>query len=413
MPDTPPSAKDLLCKSGMTESTRLSIEQPLASFNTSVRLGDTPPTHSPSTFAAYTSLAKPRLPANHCTRIPQHPQLSIQILLVTNPLPLHCLADAVSQAQSPTPHSSRPLAARDFRTALKFPFKPSENFNRTLSHLHSDFTNHTPLYSGCHLFEGVVVAEQLACLPPTKANRVQSPAGPLPDFHIYATGRRVFSGSSHFPRPFIPVLLHTHLNHPIGSQDLAVKSHPNLFIHSSGHLVELPLEFLRDEVLTPHAGSVHGMMPTGSESDEDGSTIAGRVEGKTGSVTLKLTLLQAKDGETKGEHSWKTGFRWVLTSSVTWFCMNGRDDPCTRRTGVRAQCMSRVTVVCLPRGAMRAKSIGREIRKSIQSKGIEWNEARSSSSPLLFMIQLERSVMKAERKIRSGKTTDMEGLATC
>ncbi|XP_063229629.1 phospholipase D1 isoform X2 [Bacillus rossius redtenbacheri] len=29
-----------------------------------------------------------------------------------------------------------------------------------------------------------------------------------------------------------------------------------------GHLVKLPLEFLRDEVLTPHASSVHGMMPT-------------------------------------------------------------------------------------------------------------------------------------------------------
>ncbi|KAJ8880942.1 hypothetical protein PR048_017415 [Dryococelus australis] len=29
-----------------------------------------------------------------------------------------------------------------------------------------------------------------------------------------ATGRRVFSGISHFPPPFIPALLHSHLNHP-------------------------------------------------------------------------------------------------------------------------------------------------------------------------------------------------------
>ncbi|KAJ8866353.1 hypothetical protein PR048_032196 [Dryococelus australis] len=47
---------------------------------------------------------------------------------------------------------------------------------------------------------------------PTKANRVQSPAGSL---RIFASGnrtrRRVFSGISHSPRPFIPALLHTHL----------------------------------------------------------------------------------------------------------------------------------------------------------------------------------------------------------
>ncbi|KAJ8873906.1 hypothetical protein PR048_024742 [Dryococelus australis] len=35
------------------------------------------------------------------------------------------------------------------------------------------------------------------------------------------------------PRPFIPALLHTHLTSPrVGSQDLDVKSHPNLFTHS-------------------------------------------------------------------------------------------------------------------------------------------------------------------------------------
>ncbi|KAJ8888989.1 hypothetical protein PR048_008483 [Dryococelus australis] len=75
---------------------------------------------------------------------------------------------------------------------------------------------------------------RLACPPPTKANRVQSPAG-SPDFRKRrivsddAVGRRVFSGISRFPRPsfqrrsiFTTITL-------IGSQDLAVKSRPNLF----------------------------------------------------------------------------------------------------------------------------------------------------------------------------------------
>ncbi|KAJ8891258.1 hypothetical protein PR048_010774 [Dryococelus australis] len=43
--------------------------------------------------------------------------------------------------------------------------------------------------------------------------------------------RRVFSGISRFPRPFIPTLL-------IGSQDLDVKSRPNLFTHSLDHCAE-------------------------------------------------------------------------------------------------------------------------------------------------------------------------------
>ncbi|KAJ8894604.1 hypothetical protein PR048_007268, partial [Dryococelus australis] len=45
-----------------------------------------------------------------------------------------------------------------------------------------------------------------------------------------AAGRRVFSGISRFPCHFIPVLLHTNLVSPlIGSQDLDVKSLPNLY----------------------------------------------------------------------------------------------------------------------------------------------------------------------------------------
>ncbi|KAJ8865913.1 hypothetical protein PR048_033436 [Dryococelus australis] len=48
-----------------------------------------------------------------------------------------------------------------------------------------------------------------------------------------AIGRRVFSGISRFLRPFIPALLHTHLDTLIVSQDLDVKSRPNLFTNSN------------------------------------------------------------------------------------------------------------------------------------------------------------------------------------
>ncbi|KAJ8889344.1 hypothetical protein PR048_008843 [Dryococelus australis] len=53
--------------------------------------------------------------------------------------------------------------------------------------------------------------------PLTRENRVHSPAGSLTDFRKWesllddATGRRVFSGISRFPRPCIPVLHHYHL----------------------------------------------------------------------------------------------------------------------------------------------------------------------------------------------------------
>ncbi|KAJ8890730.1 hypothetical protein PR048_010239 [Dryococelus australis] len=56
-----------------------------------------------------------------------------------------------------------------------------------------------------------------------------SQVGIVPDD---AVGRRVFSRISSFPRPFIPVRLHTSIT-LIGSQDLALKSRPNLFTHSS------------------------------------------------------------------------------------------------------------------------------------------------------------------------------------
>ncbi|KAJ8866657.1 hypothetical protein PR048_032518 [Dryococelus australis] len=88
-----------------------------------------------------------------------------------------------------------------------------------------------------------MVAEQLARLPPTKANRAQSPAGVtgFPQVGIVpddGVGRRVFSGISRFPGPFIPTPRRSILTsiNLIGSQVLAVKSHPNLFTHSRAQL---------------------------------------------------------------------------------------------------------------------------------------------------------------------------------
>ncbi|KAJ8865948.1 hypothetical protein PR048_033471 [Dryococelus australis] len=73
---------------------------------------------------------------------------------------------------------------------------------------------------------GTTVAERLACSPPTKASRV------TPDFCMWesCSGRCHWSAGGflgdlpRFPRYFISITL-------IGSQDLDVKSHPNLFTH--------------------------------------------------------------------------------------------------------------------------------------------------------------------------------------
>ncbi|KAJ8893287.1 hypothetical protein PR048_005878 [Dryococelus australis] len=65
---------------------------------------------------------------------------------------------------------------------------------------------------------GATVAQRLACSHPNKANRVQSPAG-SPVFSMWETYQtmplvgRFSLGISRFPRPVIPTLLHTHLNH--------------------------------------------------------------------------------------------------------------------------------------------------------------------------------------------------------
>ncbi|KAJ8897807.1 hypothetical protein PR048_003157 [Dryococelus australis] len=67
---------------------------------------------------------------------------------------------------------------------------------------------------------GAAVAERLNCSPPTKASRVQSPAGSLPEFSRVgiarddAADRRVFSGISRFPRPCIPALFRSRFFSP-------------------------------------------------------------------------------------------------------------------------------------------------------------------------------------------------------
>ncbi|KAJ8866669.1 hypothetical protein PR048_032530 [Dryococelus australis] len=80
----------------------------------------------------------------------------------------------------------------------------------------------------------VYVLRRLACSPPTKAIRVQSPAGSLRISHVGlepddVVGQRVFSGISGFPAlSFRRCSILTSIT-LIGSQDLDVKSRLNLF----------------------------------------------------------------------------------------------------------------------------------------------------------------------------------------
>ncbi|KAJ8887633.1 hypothetical protein PR048_013851 [Dryococelus australis] len=94
------------------------------------------------------------------------------------------------------------------------------------------------LYVAISTVMGATVAELLARLPPTKTNRVQSPAG-SPDFRKWESCRTMplvggFSRVSPvYPAPssqrrslFTSIIL-------VGIQDLSVKSRPNLFTHST------------------------------------------------------------------------------------------------------------------------------------------------------------------------------------
>ncbi|KAJ8874590.1 hypothetical protein PR048_025456, partial [Dryococelus australis] len=78
------------------------------------------------------------------------------------------------------------------------------------------------------------VAERLASSPPTEANRAQSPAG-SPHSRKWESFRTIplvggySRGSPASPHQLAPAPLHIHFNHPIGSEDLDVRSRPNLF----------------------------------------------------------------------------------------------------------------------------------------------------------------------------------------
>ncbi|KAJ8877993.1 hypothetical protein PR048_022456 [Dryococelus australis] len=75
------------------------------------------------------------------------------------------------------------------------------------------------------VYWGATVAERLARSPPTKANRVQSPAGSPDVLNCDSCG--FFPGISRFPRPFIPGAAPYPLPIArIGSQDLAISEYP-------------------------------------------------------------------------------------------------------------------------------------------------------------------------------------------
>ncbi|KAJ8890301.1 hypothetical protein PR048_009809 [Dryococelus australis] len=66
----------------------------------------------------------------------------------------------------------------------------------------------------------IVVAERIACLPPTEANRIRTPVGSLPDFRAWESCRTMplvggfLSEIPRFPHSCVPALLHAHINHP-------------------------------------------------------------------------------------------------------------------------------------------------------------------------------------------------------
>ncbi|KAJ8880271.1 hypothetical protein PR048_016737 [Dryococelus australis] len=100
--------------------------------------------------------------------------------------------------------------------------------------------DYSTIYTASSGRQGAAVAERLARSPPTKANRAQSPPG-LPDLRKWESCRTMplvggFSRGS--PVPPVPSFQRRSIFSSIpliGSQDLAVKSHPNLFALSLTH----------------------------------------------------------------------------------------------------------------------------------------------------------------------------------
>ncbi|KAJ8873644.1 hypothetical protein PR048_024466 [Dryococelus australis] len=86
-----------------------------------------------------------------------------------------------------------------------------------------------------HSVSGAAVAERLACSPPTKVNRFQSPTG-SPDFRKWESCRTMpLVGFSRGPTGSLALSFRRRSMLTsitlIGSQDLAVKSRPDLFTH--------------------------------------------------------------------------------------------------------------------------------------------------------------------------------------
>ncbi|KAJ8879072.1 hypothetical protein PR048_019678 [Dryococelus australis] len=85
------------------------------------------------------------------------------------------------------------------------------------------------------------INQRLDCSPPSEVHRVQSPAGSLPDFRKWVSGRTIplvgafFSAISDFPRPCTPALLHSHLISP--SSALETSAFVNVLFNSPGKVV--------------------------------------------------------------------------------------------------------------------------------------------------------------------------------
>ncbi|KAJ8889014.1 hypothetical protein PR048_008508 [Dryococelus australis] len=106
------------------------------------------------------------------------------------------------------------MKGRDKREIPEKNRRPAASSGTTCNMVH-----HITLQLGILVtYFGAAVAERLARSPPTKANRVQSLAGP-PDFRKWESCQTMLlvggfsSGISRFPRPFILAPLHIHFNY--------------------------------------------------------------------------------------------------------------------------------------------------------------------------------------------------------
>ncbi|KAJ8883510.1 hypothetical protein PR048_015354 [Dryococelus australis] len=132
--------------------------------------------------------------------------------------------------------------------------------------------------------------------PPTKAIRVQSPAG---FSHVEiepddAVGRPVTSAISSFPRLLIPVLLHTHINDPhrLSGPPCQEPPPPNLFNHSlmKNHLIyDLFGYFLNILHREPYRKMYNMVQPaSGVVSGGGGGVLSWRVQGSSEHAPLSF-----------------------------------------------------------------------------------------------------------------------------